>query len=333
MDYYDVLGVNKDASEEEINKAFREKAVASHPDINPNKPELVEQFKEVAKAFETLGDPQKRAQYDRQRSGIGTPFGFNFGGDIFGNMFRGPMGRSRQHPIVVEVVLTFQESILGCRKDIPVKVRAKCKECTDGVKEWKTCDVCHGSGGQTSHQGPFVIHTTCTACGGQGKVAQTKCDACSGSGYKGTEENIVSVDIPSGIEDRSVLQVPHAGEVDSNGRKGDLHIKVTVQSHPFYTRHGPHIFCHVPVTYTQLVLGADIVVPTLTGEVKMTIPPRTVANKKLRLRGMGIARQHGDMYAVLEPKFPDQTDKEYDEIVQKLASWEKAHINIAFPSQ
>jgi molecular chaperone DnaJ len=326
MNYYEVLGVPEDAAQEQIGEAYRKAAKQYHPDVNPD-PEAVEKFKQAAEAYEVLNHPDKRAQYDHQRSGGGLfggmPFNvpFGFGADLFGH--RGPMGRSRTKIISVEITLAFEEAALGCKKDVKVKRREACPHCEEGVSEWQTCSVCQGKGQQVLHQGAFVIQTPCNACGGVGRAAKKQCDKCSGTGYGATVEETVTLDIPEGIENGSILDARGMGELGKDGRRGSLHIHVLVTPHPFYIRNGSNIFCHVPVTFSQLVLGTEIDIPTLKGQIKLTIPPGTSAGKKMRLRGMGI--RNGDMYAVMDLDMPEMND-EYKKAIEKLAKLDYKYI-------
>jgi len=321
-DYYKILGVNEKATSEEISKAYRDLARKYHPDMADNK--TSKKMQEVNEAFEVLNKPEKRSQYDMSKSGM--PFGGfpDFFSNIFGH--RGPMGRDRTKVIKTNVNLTFSESILGCTKEVTFLRNKICSECENGVSSWETCSTCNGTGQMQLSQPPFCITTTCNSCGGNGKIPKDKCQVCNGVGYLGDETEMVVVSIPIGVEDGSILQVSGKGEIGKDGRRGNLHVHISVASHPFYFRKGEHLFCKVPVTYSQLILGAEISVPTLIGNVSLIIPPGTPPDKRLRLKGMGVGKR-GDMFAVLDLEIPE-INEEYKETLGKLVELESKYVSL-----
>jgi molecular chaperone DnaJ len=329
MDYYQIIGVDEKATPEQINEAYRHKARLHHPDLQPEdqKEAASKKFKEVAEAFEVLSNPDKRQQYDFQNSGLGFPNGFNpFG---WSPLHRGPMGRDRTKNISVNVTLSFIEAALGCRKYVTIQKHQPCT-CTNGVSEWETCVTCRGSGRRTFQQAPFVVQTTCDSCGGSGSKAKTQCNVCSGKGHVGTIDEVVSVDIPPGVEDGLELVMSGMGEVAKDGRRGNLKIVIKVSPHPWFSRHGTNLFYSVPITYTQLIRGTEIEIPTLTGKAVVKVPPNTSAGKRIRIKAQGIpdlnnSQNRGDMYVILELDFPEPNE-EYARVLDTLSELDEKYI-------
>ena len=326
-DYYEVLGVDKSVSEDELKKAYRKAAKKYHPDLNPGDAAAEKSFKEVNEAYEVLSDKEKRARYDQfGHAGVdpnfnagGNPFGGGFGGgfggfedfdlgDILGSMFGGGFGggSSRRNPnaprrgadTAANVVISFEEAAKGCNKKVNVTRIENCDECDgSGAKKGtspKTCPNCHGSGYVTTVQrtpfGAMQSQSPCQQCRGSGKIIDDPCPRCAG---KGRIRRTVTkeVEIPAGIDDSQVINVRGGGDAGANGGpSGDLKINVTVRPHPIFERNGFDVYCEVPITFAQAALGAEIVVPTIDGKVKFTIHEGTQPGEEFRLKGKGIQR-------------------------------------------
>ena len=336
MDYYDILGVDKKASQDEINAAFRQKARAYHPDVSSD-PNASEKFKEVSAAYEVLNNPEKRARYDGGGSFERTVGGAPFNIDPF-EFFRqtnfnfNQQGRDRGRDARASVTLTFEEAALGCKKDIPLKIEERCDKCDRGYKSWDICSVCNGSGEVIINASPWMLKSSCSACQGGGKTPKEKCDACHGRGIGKTVEEIIPVDIPAGIEAGFQIRVPGKGQPGITGQRGTLFVDIEILAHPYFTRQGCDITCNLPVTYTQLVSGDSIVIPTLTGKTKFTIPPGTPPSRKLRLRGLGCVdvrnnARIGDLFINLDLDIPKEIDENYKTVLKKLKDLEESHLS------
>lgn len=317
-DYYEVLGVDKNASKEEIKKAYRKLARKYHPDVNKEEG-AADRFKEVKEAYETLSNDQKRAQYDQfghagtQGQGFGGFEGFggaqDFGGfgDIF-DMFFGGGGRRRDPnapqqgaDLQYTIVLDFEEAIFGKETDIKIPTEVTCKTChgsgaKPGTKP-KTCSHCHGTGQLNTEQntpfGKVVNRRVCNYCGGTGKIITDKCTTCGGTG-KVKQHKKIHISIPAGIDDGQQIRVSGKGEAGVNGGpNGDLYVVVQVKSHEFYKREGDNIYCELPLTFAQAALGDEVEVPTVHGKVKLKIPAGTQTGKTFRLKGKGAPNVHG----------------------------------------
>jgi molecular chaperone DnaJ len=325
-DYYEVLGVPKGAPQNEIKKAYRKLAKKYHPDVNPDKTEAEEKFKELSEAYEILMDPQKRQTYDQfGHEGIKNSFGtggFQWsdfshfsdledilrafgGGDIFGrgfgdsifDMFGG--GRRRRGPsrganLQVDVEISLKDVVKGIEKEMNVRRRESCSVCggTGGkTKDDVTvCSTCKGTG-QVQHVSQrgfmrMVNITTCNTCDGRGKTVKNPCDTCRGTGIV-TKSRKVSIKIPPGVESGTRFRMGGEGEMGPGG-PGDLYVNVYVKKHPFFERRGNHLYCEVPISFAQAALGTKIEIPTLNSSVEVTIPPGTQPESVFRLRGQGL---------------------------------------------
>ena len=322
-DYYEVLGVEKSASADEIKKAYRKKAKQYHPDLNPGDKEAEAKFKEANEAYEVLSDDQKKARYDQfGHAGVdpnygagGGGFGGGFGddidlGDIFSSFFGGGFGGGgfgggrranpnaprRGEDLQSTVTISFEEAAKGCKRKVDVNRIEVCQDCggSGAAKGTSptTCPECNGTGQVTAQQRtPFgVIQTqrACSRCGGKGKIVETPCQKCRGRG-RVTKHSTLEIDIPAGIDDRQILNVRGEGNKGINGGPaGDLHVNVNVRPHPFFERDGFNVWCEVHVTFVQATLGDTIQVPTLDGKVQYDVPAGTQSGAVFKLKGKGI---------------------------------------------
>ncbi len=353
-DYYEVLGVSKNASPDEIKKAHKKKVMEFHPDRNKD-PEAPNRFKEAQEAYEVLSDDQKRARYDQfghndpyqnMGGGGGTGGGGGFGGiddlgDIFSSIFGGGFGGgSRRDPNAprrgndLEYTLTvdFKDAVFGKEMEVKLPRTETCDTCHgSGAKAGtkpETCKVCNGTGQQEFVQntmfGRMVNRRVCSACNGQGVIIKEKCSTCHGSG-KVKKNRTIHVKIPAGIDEGSQLRVSGEGEAGSRGGPpGDLYIYIRVKGHEFFERQDEHIYCEIPLTFAQAALGDEIEVPTLTGKVKLKIPPGTQTGTFFRLKGKGVPRLRGSGYGdqhikvvVVTPK--NLTDEQKD-LIREFAT-------------
>ncbi|SEO32237.1 molecular chaperone DnaJ [Amphibacillus marinus] len=314
-DYYDVLGVGKNAPKEEIKKAYRKLARKYHPDVNKDT-DAPDKFKEAKEAYEVLSSEQKRAQYDQfghagpQSQGFGGGFGgedFGGFGDIFDMFFGGGGGRrdpnapKQGNDLQYTMVLEFEEAIFGKETDIFIPKEETCDTCSgSGAKPGtkpETCKHCQGTGQMNIEQntpfGRVVNKRVCHHCSGTGKEIKEKCTTCSGKGTLKKRKKI-HINIPAGIDDGQQIRVAGQGEPGANGGPaGDLYVVVQVKSHEFYQREGDHIYCDMPVTFTQAALGDEIEIPTVHGKVKLKVPAGTQTGKTFRLRGKGAPNVRG----------------------------------------
>lgn len=348
-DYYEVLGVQKGASDDEIKKAYRACAKKYHPDLHPGDKECEEKFKEVNEAYEVLSDSDKKARYDQfghagvdpnyGAGGAGSPFGQGIDiDDIFSSFFGGFGGRRsnnanvpmRGSDIETTVYISFEEAAKGCKQTINYSCVTTCDDChgtgaQPGTSP-KTCSSCGGSGRVTINQRtPFgVVQTqrTCDACHGRGKIVDNPCKKCGGSG-KQRKNKTVDVTIPAGIKDQQILNVSGRGNSGTNGGPaGDLHVYVNVRPHPVFERRGDDVWCEVPITFTQAALGADVVVPTLDGKVSYTVREGTQPGDVFRLKGKGIqrlgGRGRGDQYVRVTVEVPKNLNGKQKELIKQL---------------
>ncbi len=349
-DYYEVLGVDKSASADEIKKAYRKLAMKYHPDRNPDDPNAETKFKEVGEAYEVLSDADKRSRYDQfGHAGVDPNFNPGYGGggfggfggfgdlgDIFGDIFGGGGYRSsakapRQGENIMSYLeLTFEEAAFGTEKEVVATRIEECNACkgtgsADGVVE--TCSRCHGSGQIRTTQNfmgmAMQSTTTCPNCGGKGKTIKTPCATCKGKG-KVRRHPKVKVKVPAGIDADQTLRVRGEGCVGENGGpKGDLLVKISIKPHKIFDRDGADVLCELPITFTQAALGAEIQIPTLDGKITYTIPEGTQTGTTFRLKDKGIPyvgnrNRRGDQLVTVVVETPTKLNREQKELLRKL---------------
>ena len=348
-DYYEVLGVDKNATDAEIKSAFRKLAKQYHPDVS-KEANAEEKFKEIQEAYAVLSDENKRKQYDQfGHAAFDGSAGNGFSGfnaqdfdfsDIFDSIFGNSFGfgssggsssknrKTRGSDKLIHINLDFEEAIFGCEKQIKVNVSETCDACDgEGGFDSETCSTCHGSGTVTSQQrslfGSFMTRTTCPDCNGEGKTYRRKCSKCNGRG-RIMKEKILNVTIPSGVDNGNRLRLSGKGEAGSNGGpNGDLYLEFSIQSHEFYQRDDDDIYLKVPITVSEAALGCKKTIPTLYGNIKMTIPAGTNTGDKQRIKDKGVnnstTKHKGDMYVVFDVKFPEKLSHEQKRLFEKLA--------------
>ena len=353
-DYYEVLGVSRGASEDEIKKAYKKMARKYHPDLNPGDKTAEEKFKEVNEAYEVLSDADKKARYDQYgHAGVDPNFGaggfgggfdgsFDFGdlGDIFGSFFGGGFGGGRRtnpnapqrgESIRMSIAISFEEAAFGCEKAVTVERYETCDTChgngcAPGTSP-EVCPDCHGTGTvQVRRQTPMGVFATsspCPKCGGKGRIIHQPCKDCRGSGMV-RKKKTIQASIPAGIDNGQTISIRGQGNAGKNGGPaGDLLITITVRPHELFRREGTSVLCEAPITFTQAVLGAELEIPTIDGKVKYTLPEGTQPGTTFRLKGKGIpsinGRGRGDQYVTVYIETPKNLNKEQKEALKKFA--------------
>ena len=343
-DYYEVLGVDRSASQQEIKSSYRKLAVQFHPDRNGGNKEAEERFKEAAEAYSVLSDPEKRAQYDRfGHAGVG---GGGFGGfdpdifsdfsDILGDFFGfgdifGSSRRRRNQPqrgadLRYDLTVEFEDAVFGSKAKIRVPRSQNCEQCggtgADSKHGTSVCSSCSGAGQVRFQQGFFTISRTCSSCRGTGQVIKEPCSACRGNG-RIQKEKVLELRMPAGVESGSRLRVNGEGEAGFNGGPpGDLYVVITVKEHPIFKRQGDDIFCEVPLTIAQAALGTEVKVPTLEGEQKLRVPEGTQTGTVFRLKGKGVVNINGmgrgDQHVRVVVRTPTKLTRHQRELLQEL---------------
>jgi len=341
-DYYQLLGVNRNASDAEIKKGYRSLAMKFHPDRNKDNPEAAEaKFKQVKEAYEVLSDPKKRSAYDQfGHAGVDGSMGGRGGftaesfsdvfGDVFGDIFGGG-GRQRSGPqrgsdIRYNLDLSLEEAVASTEAKIRVPVMVACKECdSTGAKKGSSpiiCSTCHGHGQVRMQQGFFSIQQTCPTCHGSGKQIKDPCHVCRGAG-RVEETKTLSAKIPAGVDTGDRIRLAGEGEAGERGAPaGDLYVQIRVKDHPIFTRDGANLYCEVPISFAAACLGDEISVPTLQGKVMLKVPPETQTGKLFRLRGKGVkpvrGGAQGDLICKVNIETPVNLTKEQKAIVEQL---------------
>lgn len=348
-DYYEVLGVDRGASEQDIKKAYRRLAMKFHPDRNPDDAEAEEKFKEASEAAEVLLDAEKRSAYDQfghaavDGSAGGGGFGGGFGGgsfssifeDVFGDIFGGGGGGRRTGPnrgadLRYVLTLDLEQAVRGCNPKIKVPTLVDCAECLgSGAKKGTSptdCVQCGGMGQVTARQGIFSIQQTCPRCRGQGKVITDPCTRCGGQGRE-QEQKTLSVKVPPGVDSGDRIRLAGQGEAGTRGGPpGDLYVQVEVREHDIFARNGEHLYCDVPISFVDAALGGELEVPTLDGRVNLKIPAETQTGKQFRLRGKGVDVTQvrgggvGDLYCRITVETPVNLSARQKELLEEFAS-------------
>jgi molecular chaperone DnaJ len=354
QDYYATLGVARDASAEDLKKAYRKLAMQFHPDRNPDNKQAEAKFKEVNEAYDVLKDEQKRAAYDRfghaafeQGGGRpGGPAGFDFAGgglgDIFDQMFgefmggrRPGGGRARGTDLRAAVEIDLAQAFTGTKSSLRFQTRVTCDACAGSGSEDKgraadTCGTCHGAGKVRAQQGFFLVERTCPTCGGAGRVIRNPCRVCHGQGTVHRERTL-QVAIPAGVEDGTRIRLAGEGEAGGLGAPaGDLYVHVSIRPHPIFERDGANLALRMPVRMTQAALGAELEVPVIDGsKVKVKIPPGTQAGDQIRVRGKGFSvlrsTARGDMYIQVLVETPQHLTRRQRELLEEFEQEAQGH--------
>lgn len=339
-DYYEILGLSKSASDDEIKKSYRKLAMKYHPDRNPDNQEAEEKFKEASEAYEVLSDGEKRSAYDRMGHSAFEGGGFGGGGfnaqdifsqfgDIFGDMFGGRGGQQRQRrgaDLRYVMELSLEEAVKGIKKTITFTAPASCEACNGkGAKDAKditTCGTCHGSGQVRMQQGFFSVQQSCPTCQGRGKTIKNPCNVCHGSGVS-ERKRTLEVSIPAGVDNGDRVRLTGEGEsIGGNGQAGDLYVEVVVREHSVFQRDGADLYMDVPVSFTDAALGKEVEIPTLDGRVSLKIPEGTQTGKLFRLRGKGVkpvrTSMVGDLLCRVVVETPVNLNSRQKELLREL---------------
>jgi len=341
-DFYEVLGVERTATEADIRKAYRRLAQKYHPDRNPDNKEAEEKFKEGKEAYEVLTDAQKRAAYDQyghagvdpHRGGAGINPGDAFGdifGDVFGDIFGGGRGRSRSQvyrgaDLRYELELELEQAVFGDSLNIDFTTLSECDQCKGSGaapnSKINTCDTCHGTGQVRMQQGFFAVQQACPRCKGRGQIIAEPCDHCLGQG-RIRKKKTLSVKVPAGVDTGDRIRLQGEGEAGRNGGPaGDLYVEVHVKEHSIFEREGAHLSCEVPLSFVTAALGGSIEVPTLHGNVVLKVPPETQSGRVFRLKEKGVKPVRGgsigDLFCRVMVETPVKLTEEQKELLRKF---------------
>jgi len=345
-DYYEILGINRDASGQELKSAYRKLAIKYHPDKNAGNKEAEEKFKEAAEAYSVLSDGDKRARFDRfghagVSSGAGGSEGFDpdtfsdfsdilgdfFGfGDIFGGSRGQPNRPRRGADLRFNLELSFKEAVFGVKTKIKIPRQETCQTCqgsgADPKQGISTCTACQGQGTVRYQQGFFTIRQTCSTCRGSGQLIKKACSQCKGRGQV-PKEKVLEIKIPAGVDEGSRLRITREGEAGPNGGpSGDLYVVISVAEHPFFKRIDNNIYCEIPISFSQAALGGETTVPTMEKPQKIKLPSGTQSDTVFRLKGRGIVsvngRAKGDQLVQVKIITPTKLNKEQRELLQRL---------------
>ncbi len=339
-DYYEILGVDKNISEKELKKAYRRVAMKYHPDRNPGDADAEAHFKEANEAYEVLSNEEKRSAYDRfghdgvngQAGGFGGGGAGGFGdafGDIFGDIFGGG-GRQRGpqpgNDLQYNLQLDLEQAVKGCEKKVEIPTLVSCKPChgsgANPGSKIKTCGTCHGSGQVRMQQGFFAVQQTCPHCQGKGKTIESPCQSCHGKGVI-RDRKTLNVKVPAGVDTGDRIRLSGEGEASlDGGQNGDLYVEIHVREHDLFERDGKHLYCDVPISFTDAALGGELEVPTLDGKIMLKIPAETQTGKMFRLRGKGIKPVRGgsvgDLLCRVTVETPVHLTKRQKELLEEL---------------
>jgi molecular chaperone DnaJ len=341
-DYYDILGVSKDASPDDLKRAFRQLALKYHPDRNPENKESEEQFKEINEAYSCLSDPQKRAHYDRFGSADGLGGGYSGTGfgdifeDIFGDFFGNFNGTRRQRPskgsdLRYDLGVSLSEAVFGTEKNLDFPKLEICKECggngSEPGKSPETCPSCKGTGQVRFQQGFFTVSKSCGKCQGRGKKITHPCKKCKGAG-RIQEHKSISLKIPAGVDTGT------SEPGDFGGPHGDLYVVLNVEEHPFFKREGTELFCEVPISFPQAALGTEIEVPTLDGTSKLKIPAGTQSGKMFTIKGKGAPHvgkmQRGNQIVRIYVEVPTKLTSRQKELLEEFSGISGDEVSKSF---
>ena len=326
-DFFEVLGVSRDATDEDISKAYRKLARKYHPDANKDEG-AVEKFKEVSEAYEVLRDEDKRAHYVRYGTADRGPQHSSFNDDFFNQFFNQAFRQARKptaQPVQAQVKVTLQEAAEGCKKTVKFSYRNSCKSCDgSGAKTLKPCQSCGGAGVQIQRQSAWSVQVACDSCKGSGNIVEESCLDCTGSGKSELVENEIEINIPAGVMHGMHLQTR------LSAMESELFVVVEVEPHALFSRSGGDLHLAVPVSYTQLVLGCKVDIPTPKGVVETIIPAGTSSGTKMRLSGKGIndlrTNEIGSLYVTLILEVPNDINKKHRQMLEKLKKFEDENV-------
>ena len=337
-DYYEILGINRNSSQNEIKRTFKKLAFEYHPDRNPDNPKAIERFKQINEAYQVLSDENKRSQYDTfgrvpdegfMDGGFSSGFGNlnDLFGSLFDEVFNGGVRTSsrRGRDLKYDLEISFEEAAYGTDKEIEVLKRVVCEDCSGSgaAPEGKQiCNDCGGKGSIDYSKGLFAISQTCPRCRGTGKIITELCDTCNGEQVIRVKHK-VKVKIPAGVPDNSRLRLRGEGEPGFGGaRSGDLYVEISIKEHPFFKREGEDLYCEVPITVFQAIAGDTINIPTLVEETKLKIPAGTQPGQSFRIKGKGLpsleSSRFGDLFVIIQIEVPKNLNKKQKKLLKEL---------------